>query len=404
MIVYALGTFMAGAIAAAIWWRDRNNLAFKILIVATIAGIAGIVIHGTRNITPFWFSTGAGFPLVFIGSGLFWCAFAAFEGRRPNYWMALAGAAVSLAITPLPLFQESTVFRAIFAAFVIGSHNMLCAWEVWRGGKREPLPARPLAMSINAGHALLWYARIPMALFLEPPSQGEDYASWFVIMTLLSALNNIFAMFALMLLSKDRSERRYKLASETDMLTGINNRRVFVERSNETLLASGVPAALLMVDIDKFKSINDTYGHAAGDKAIVAFADCLKNNCEDGWIIGRLGGEEFGCLIPGGNLRSGMEAAERLRRATEALTIGIGDQSIGMTVSVGVSTVSPEASTLDALMMLADLNLYTAKNEGRNRVCARSPSDVLRSIARPPLGAGTPVLGAPRTRRSARLN
>lgn len=382
MVIYAVGTLMVGTISLSIWLKDRSNEPFRILILAAVVGIAGAVIHGLRNVAPFWLTTGVGFPLIFLGVGLFWCAYTAFEGRRPRYWFATAGAAVSIIITPLPLFQDSTVFRAVFAAVVIGIYNLLCAWETYRGAPKEPLPSRSLAIMINGCHGLLWFARIPLALFVEPPSSGESYAPWFVVVTLLSALHNIFAMFALSLLGKDRSERRYRIAAETDLLTGMNNRRFFVEHARHHLDQPENRAALLMFDIDKFKSINDTFGHAVGDKVLVAFSECLSRNSEPGWIMARLGGEEFACLIPHAGLETGRKVAERFRQSTERLCIPSENGPIGITVSAGVASNEQEPATLDSLLALADHNLYRAKVSGRNTVCAGSAADLLRGATR----------------------
>ncbi len=381
MVIYALGTLMVGSISLTLWLRDRSNRPFLLLTVAASIGIVGAVLHGLRSAAPFWLTTGVGFPLVFLGTGLFWTAFVAFEGRRPNYWLAATGAMISIALTPSELFQDSTTFRAILAAIIVGTYNLLSAWEVYRHSESEPLPSRNLAAFINAAHAGMWYIRIPMALLIEAPSRGEEYAQWFVIVTLFTALHNIFAMFALTLLGKDRSERQYRIASEIDNLTGVNNRRMFVERAREILEKKDSHAALLMFDIDKFKLVNDTYGHACGDTALIAFANCLQKHCKDDWAVGRLGGEEFACLIPGADLHAGLAAGEMFRSATEGLVVQLKDTQLHLTVSIGVASNDDGPATLDSMLALADLNLYKAKSDGRNRVCGEALAGLLRTVA-----------------------
>ncbi|MFC3163671.1 GGDEF domain-containing protein [Ciceribacter thiooxidans] len=371
MVVYALGTLVVAVISLGIWWRDRSNRAFAVLGLASVAGIVGAVLHGLRLVVPFWLSTGLGFPLAFAGIGLFWSAFAVFDNRRPSYLAAFAGALLSLAIYPLSLFQDSTVFRAVFAAAVFGVYNGLAAWEVYRGGLREPLPFRPLACAINLGHALLWLARIPFALFVAPPVDAQEhYAVWFVGLSLLSALSNMFGMFSLAMLAKDRSERRYRIAAETDALTGLDNRRSFIARTEAMLARPDEATAMLLFDLDHFKSVNDTDGHLAGDRVLVAFSELLRRQMPENAVVARFGGEEFACLLPGAGLDEGRAIADAFRRAVERHLIPFEGRTLSITVSIGVAVIGEGTVTLDLLLASADTMLYLAKAEGRN--CVRA--------------------------------
>ena len=377
MVVYALGTFMVAGVAAYVWLGDRSNRTFKILMLAAAIGISGALIHGLRDVAPFWLSTAIGFPLGFVGSGLFWSAFRIAEGKEPLYIQAVSGGILSAILTPLPIFDDSSVFRAVLAALIIGTYSLLCAREVYIQRHVEPLPSRQLAIAILGSHALLWYLRVPFALFYEPPAVDDHVANWFTVLTLFSALNNIFAMFTLTLLAKDRSERRYRIAAQTDMLTGLRNRRDFVEKVEKYLANAGGPVVLIMIDIDRFKRINDTYGHLAGDKALVALANCLREICDRRWLIARLGGEEFGCLIPDSDLAAGTSVAEEIRKATEEMEIAFENNTLRITISLGVTISGAGASGLDSLLAHADAQLYRAKNTGRNRVCSLPPSGVV---------------------------
>ncbi|RCW21540.1 diguanylate cyclase (GGDEF)-like protein [Ciceribacter lividus] len=371
MIVYALGTLVVAVISLGIWWHDRSNKASALLGFACVAGIVGAILHGLRLVLPFWLSTGLGFPIAFVGIGLFWSAFAAFDNRRPNYLMVFAGALLSLAIYPLSLFQDSTVFRAVIAAMVFGVYNGLAAWEVYRGGLREPLPSRPLACAINLGHALLWLARIPFALFVAPPVDAQEhYAAWFVTLSLLSALSNMFGMFSVAMLAKDRSERRYKIAAETDALTGLDNRRSFIAKTEEMLARPAEAAAMLVCDLDYFKQVNDTDGHLAGDRVLVTFAELLRRHMPENAAVARFGGEEFACLLPGARLEQARAVADAFRQAVERQAIPFEGRTLSVTVSIGVAVKGEGRAPLDLLLASADTMLYLAKAEGRN--CVRA--------------------------------
>jgi diguanylate cyclase (GGDEF)-like protein len=163
-----------------------------------------------------------------------------------------------------------------------------------------------------------------------------------------------------------------------DGMTGINNRRNFLSLA-ETEWARfrryGRPLALLMFDIDHFKSVNDTYGHDVGDEVIKAIADVLQKHKRTSDIVGRLGGEEFALVLPEATLDSAVAAGERLRKLVADTVIASGGTRIPVTISVGASLCGAAMAGIDELIKTADLALYEAKRSGRNRVCRYAPAD-----------------------------
>jgi diguanylate cyclase (GGDEF)-like protein len=167
------------------------------------------------------------------------------------------------------------------------------------------------------------------------------------------------------------TEALERLAS-IDGMTGLNNRRHFLELAESEwarFKRYGRPLALLMMDIDHFKSVNDSYGHDIGDEVIRAVADTLQKQKRVSDIAGRLGGEEFALLLPEATLDSAVTAAERLRGLVEAQVIAVGGQHIAVTISVGASAVQAETLGIEELIKQADVALYEAKRSGRNRAC-----------------------------------
>lgn len=164
--------------------------------------------------------------------------------------------------------------------------------------------------------------------------------------------------------------------AETDALTGAANRRAFTRALDREIADAGrlcVPLAVAMIDLDHFKPINDTHGHAAGDRVLVRTVTALKAELAGGEMLGRLGGEEFAVLLPRAGTAEGMETAERLRRAVEYLRVENDDGTqIPVTASLGLCVLDPEESlaTGSDLLARADAALYRAKESGRNRVMA----------------------------------
>jgi two-component system cell cycle response regulator len=161
--------------------------------------------------------------------------------------------------------------------------------------------------------------------------------------------------------------------AHTDALTGLFNRR-YVLRHIENLRANhrsdNPPSAILMVDIDHFKVVNDSYGHDAGDIVMKEVAKRVSSHLRAGDVVARLGGEEFIVVLPAVEPATAMTVAERLRRgvAEKPFTLPDGERSIPVTVSVGVALDDAPSATLDALIKRADAALHQAKREGRNRV------------------------------------
>jgi diguanylate cyclase (GGDEF)-like protein/PAS domain S-box-containing protein len=170
---------------------------------------------------------------------------------------------------------------------------------------------------------------------------------------------------------KRMEEDLFRMAT-TDALTGVCNRRTLMERGAHELRRSQrsrQPVTVLLLDIDRFKSINDTHGHAAGDAAIVALAQCCRGALRTTDLFGRLGGEEFCAVLPDTPMEGGILVAENLRRKAAELRIpGRSAAEVGFTVSIGVATRVDDEDDMDRLLARADEALYRAKEGGRDRV------------------------------------
>ncbi|MFZ6742498.1 diguanylate cyclase [Undibacterium sp. JH2W] len=166
--------------------------------------------------------------------------------------------------------------------------------------------------------------------------------------------------------------RHLEYIAEHDALTGLLNRRAFYERALNLLgelAQQEKPVAVLMLDIDKFKGVNDNYGHAGGDQVLVAFARIASSSLRDVDMLGRIGGEEFAAILPSCAHEEADRIAQRIRVSLANKSIDIGDgQQISVTVSIGCTFVIRAVQDIEALLVVADKALYRAKENGRNRV------------------------------------
>jgi len=175
--------------------------------------------------------------------------------------------------------------------------------------------------------------------------------------------------------------------AERDPLTGLHNRRFLDEALERELAAcatTGAPLSLVLIDIDRFKRINDTYGHPAGDEMIRRLADLLRERVRDAGLIAcRYGGEEFLLMLPGTHVADALAMAEELRATFESLEVASGGQAMRTTLSVGVAGCPEHAAQAQLLVLRADQALYEAKLRGRNRVVRANDA----RVGAPPLTA-----------------
>jgi len=169
----------------------------------------------------------------------------------------------------------------------------------------------------------------------------------------------------------------------TDPLTGLYNQRYLRRHlSNLTDDPAARELALLLIDIDHFKSVNDRFGHPAGDTALRLIADTLRANTRVFDLVARYGGEEFVVVMPGSGIEDALPAAERLRSATEALGFEpAGGGKVQLTISVGVASTGGQRSSMETLLHAADNALYEAKRGGRNRVMVAAPAPPAENLA-----------------------
>jgi diguanylate cyclase (GGDEF)-like protein len=217
---------------------------------------------------------------------------------------------------------------------------------------------------------------------------------WLTVLSFEGLLFTISIAFILLAMAKERTELRHRTAAMVDPLTGIANRRAFLHDSDEAAkrhAARPHPAAVLLIDLDRFKSINDRFGHAVGDRVLEAFAQGAQDVLRPADLFGRLGGEEFAALLVDVSRERACDLAEGLRERFALAARNIDEHAVAGTVSIGVAHCDGPVLDVPELLAQADRALYFAKENGRNRVELAS-LDLFSSARRtspadPPAGA-----------------
>jgi diguanylate cyclase (GGDEF)-like protein len=230
-----------------------------------------------------------------------------------------------------------------------------------------------IVIAVHIGFVLL---RIPFVLADDVAGISFAGAGWFGMATLEALVVIQLVAFLMVSLTKERVENRLRDAALTDPLTGLGNRRAFFERGEAAAalaLRTRGPLAVIVFDLDRFKSINDRHGHPVGDSVIKAFARAATDRLRASDFVARLGGEEFAALLPDTDgARAGLVALQ-INQAFEAAVASLPHPGLTGTASAGVAELSPEAPTLADLLSAADAALYQAKAIGRGQVRVSRP-------------------------------
>ncbi|RVU12534.1 GGDEF domain-containing protein [Methylobacterium oryzihabitans] len=361
MVVSVFVTLIVGLLFLFSWNQGRRTRALAILGAAHLLGAVGSALLCARGLIADWISIGVANALVLAAYGLIWSATRSFDGRPARTGATLAGAALWCGACLVPAFYGSMTARVVLASGLAGAYCALAARETWRG-RAERLPSRGPAAALLASEGALYGVRIPLALAF-PVGMGTQPAPtpMLALLCFLAILYTVAVAFLFVALGKERLELEQRRAADTDALTGVANRRALQSWAAAQFRRG--EATLLLLDLDHFKRINDTWGHGVGDAVLVGFCTAARALLPQDGILGRLGGEEFACLLPGTDRARARQVAEAIRRST-ALMRPAALPGFAVTVSIGAAT----GRDFDALMRRADRALYRAKDLGRDRV------------------------------------
>lgn len=373
--LYLAATLAAALLGAMLLflWRQEKIAALGWWGAAYVLGAASVALWSVGGSDLGWELSLAVNAVGFIACGLVWDAARVFHGRPANWIGVIAGPALWI-VAVVWLDPIDPELRMMLGAGIVAFYAALTAGELWRE-RRKSLRARWPAVAVPVMHGAVLMLPIVLGDMLrsgDAASMGPVWIAAFGAELLLYAVGTVFIIVMLM---SERTVSAHKTAASVDPLTGLLNRRGFSEATARMIdreAKAGRPITVMIFDIDHFKSVNDTYGHAAGDNVIAAFAAFLGTAASDHHVAGRIGGEEFAIVLPGTNLTAARLFAEGARSALAAMPVEGLPEDRRVTASFGVAELLPGEGT-SSLMRRADAALYQAKNDGRD--CVRISGD-----------------------------
>ena len=347
-------------ITAVAWWG-----------FAHLMRAASVALFGLYGSAPNLISIDLANALLFTSVAVTWTGARVFDGRPVEPVYLVTGAVIWLLVCRLPGMQDALRERALVAAGIITAYTWLTAFEFWRG-RAEKLVSRWPAIFMLFAHGALFLLRTPLITYLPwGPSQTVTGSVWLTVLSFEALLFTISVAFILLAMAKERTELRHRTAAMVDSLTGMANRRAFLQDAKGLALRHGStprPTAVLLIDLDHFKSINDRFGHAIGDRTLEIFADAARQSIRASDLVGRLGGEEFAAILRDTGQEKAVAVADRLRETFARAAQDVDGRPVCATVSIGVVHCDGPVLDVSELLAQADQALYFAKERGRNRV------------------------------------
>src|SRR5436190_4696019 len=269
-IVSTCVTALLGLFLFFAWLRDRSVAALGWWGTAYLIG--GLAVGLWTIEDGFALPLPAGVPnaLLFMACGMIWNGARLFHGRKIRPLAMSAGAAIWLIACQFESFGQLASERIVISSIIISAYTFLSAAELWRERRKPPF-SRWAALLVPALHGAVFLSPIPLTLLL-PQYGGATFANgWFAVFALETLLYAVGTAFIVVLMAKERAEQIQRTAATTDPLTGLLNRRGFLDAADRLIAqqtSKREPVAVLMFDLDHFKSINDRFGHAVGDEAL----------------------------------------------------------------------------------------------------------------------------------------
>jgi diguanylate cyclase (GGDEF)-like protein len=379
IIAYTAFVLALVSVLFGVFWTNGDRGRYLLWsVLALCAGACGAVVMAVQPILSGRLPLQLGTWFILLANGLAWQAMRALYARPPrlvftvflpSLWFFLA----VFSFDPNGLMGLNALVRTL----VIAIFQSLAAYESWKA-RGEKLPARAALFWTFTGFAIYAAARLPFVDLLPMPLGALPTSTWAIIVYNAAAVTEVLMVGASMIaLSRERvALKNYQMAM-LDPLTGISNRRAFNEAGttrNESGEARHV--VLMLMDIDHFKSVNDSFGHDVGDEVIKLAARTAVEIVAHHGSVYRIGGEEFLCLLSTLQLGEVHSLAERLRTTFRQQAVQVVGHPVNATLSIGIAASATDREELITILSRADEALYRAKRGGRNQSIMTEPTDI----------------------------
>lgn len=370
LFTVAAATFCISVSLILIWSSARRETCILSWGVTFGLAFLTMALVALRGRIPHVLSVTAADAILLGSFGALWLGYRQFTGftGRFDRWIAGAGALFWLVLAATGSLLDDMNVRSIVLSAIEFVYFLSIVIGLVRHYSDESLPSVGLTTVLVGAHAAVQLYRIAVSIaapldpatIILPNTMGLGLIESSVFVVFLGLLQ--------LVMIGQRSERRYRIVAETDSLTGLANRRHFLERIGPALIGNDEGGALILFDIDHFKSVNDTHGHPTGDRALVAFAAILAAAAPAGSIAARIGGEEFALFLPKAGIDEAARVADHVRLVTADLKIPASTGAVSLTVSCGVADIVEAGPDFQNLHAAADDALYAAKSAGRNQI------------------------------------
>lgn len=360
------------AVLAAMCYFNRRIPGLRTWALSYLSGFALSVVLLSRGTLPEFVSVAATQSLMFLIAYLNFAGARHYIGRaQAPHHVAVVAAALIVAISVFFTIEQPNSGARFTLSSVPPGLLFLLSARTLATGDIHRYPARYLVALASAAHGLFLLVR---PLLFSPGAAGLFDATHSLTVSQFVVLESIIALmlmaFGTLMLANEHSATELRRLAERDSLTSVFNRRSFMSLLDKALSQGKrncQSIGVLLIDLDHFKSINDTLGHKGGDDALRHFVDTAMASLRNEDIMGRLGGEEFAILLAGAGLADALATAERVRAAVASSPVTVDQHTISLTVSIGVA-VSRRGEHAEPLLDRADKAMYNAKHQGRNRV------------------------------------
>jgi diguanylate cyclase (GGDEF)-like protein len=371
---------LLGGLFVFLWFRDRSSSWFLWWGLPFLFNGVALTLYLRAGWQSDFASIAFGNAARIFALGCLWYGIRVFQGRRPPWGVITGITMLWIGLCLYPPFLGSMTAR-IVAVSLLNAVICACAvYELWRD-RGDGLRSRLPTLAIFASYGLLMLLR---ALFSNvapfPVGSGQLDAIWLGVFSWIVVGHAFFAAVLFLAMTMERREAEQRNFAMSDPLTGLLNRRAFgdfAQRMGRRRAGLRDAMALLVLDLDHFKSVNDQFGHEAGDRMLKVFAEVAEDSVRPSDQLFRMGGEEFCFVLPATGIDEAIGVAERIRRSFEASEIETINGAARTTVSIGIAATH-FAVDMDMLLAAADAAVYEAKARGRNRVVVSEPATLMR--------------------------